>query len=108
MSIDFNNVLEQAQQLKKEFEKKQKEFASKEFNATSGGGIVKVTLNGSGKVTDIIIDPKTLKEESPQIIQDLIMAAFNSAKSNLDNESSDMMSGMPGGNLNIPGLDKIF
>lgn len=108
MSIDFNNVLEQAQQLKQSFEKKQKEFANKEFNASSGGGLVKITLNGTGKVLNICLDPKTLKEEEPYIIEDLIVAAFNSAKDNLDNESKEFMSGMPGANLNIPGLDKIF
>lgn len=108
MSIDFNNMLAQAQQLKESFEKKQKEFATKEFSASSGGGLVTATLNGKGKVVDLSIDPQTLKNEDPQIVKDLIMAAFNSAKDNLDNESAEIMSGMPGANLNIPGLDKIF
>lgn len=108
MTIDFNLVLEQAKQLKNDFAKKQDELAKKEFNASSGGGLVTVTIDGVGKALNVNIDPKTFKEEDPKIIEDLIVAAFNSAKDNLDNESKKLTSNIPGAGLDIPGLDKIL
>ena len=110
--MDFNNILKQAKELKTDLEQKQKEFADKQFQGTSGGGLVTATLNGQGKALKFQIDPKFYDNSNDNkvdynMLEDLIVAAFNSAKTNLDNESSELMSGF-GGNMNMPDLNKIF
>ncbi|MGI9399672.1 MAG: YbaB/EbfC family nucleoid-associated protein [Rhizobiaceae bacterium] len=62
----------------------QAEMQSLEETGTAGGGLVSVTLNGKGEVQAVGIDPSLLKPEEAEIIEDLIMAAHNEAKSKIE------------------------
>jgi DNA-binding YbaB/EbfC family protein len=112
--MDFSGIFKQAQTLKEEFEKKQKEFEKREFVGVSGGNLVKITLNGQGKASSVKFDETILKEDKDiNMLQDLIVAAFNNAKSQYDEEHKKLMSEATGGSnlgdFNIPdGFDKFF
>ena len=107
MDFDIKKMMAQAEKLKNQIKEKQEEFAQKTFDGSSGGELVKVTLNGDGKAVAASISPELLKTESENIIPDLIIAAFNNAKEKLDEEAKSIMPNSDM-NFNIPGLDKIF
>ena len=89
---DFIKILEKA----KDIEKKMK------VNGVSGGEAVTVLLNGDGEMTKILLTDKVLKEDK-EIIQDLIIAAHNDAKSKLKSKTSEEISKATGG-LGVPGF----
>jgi DNA-binding YbaB/EbfC family protein len=71
--------------------------------ATSGGGMVTVVMNGAKQVQSLKIDPEAVSKEDVEMLQDLIIAAINDAHRKADEELSKQMSGLMGG-LKIPGL----
>jgi len=103
--MDFNNILKQAQSLKEEFERKQKDFEKKEFEGTSGGGLVKVTLNGKNRAVALSLDEKLLDDKDVTMAQDLIMAAFNNAQDQVDEGKKDLV---PDGMGGMPDISKMF
>ena len=97
------NMLRQAQQMQAQMAKIQEELAEARTNATSGGGVVKVTVVGGSKVESIEIAPEVVDAEDIEMLQDLVMAAINEAMDTAQAEASKKMSAITGG-LNIPGL----
>ena len=93
---DFNKILDKAKEL--EIKMKESQEKIKNINATgiSGGNSVKITLNGEGEIVEIYIAPETLKEDKI-IIEDLIKAAHNNAKSQLKSKTSEEISKAAGG-----------
>ena len=71
--------------------------------ATAGGGMVTVVVNGAKQLQSIKIDPEVVSKEDVEMLQDLILAAVNDAQRKADEEMSKTMGGMMGG-LKIPGL----
>ncbi len=71
--------------------------------ATAGGGMVTVAVNGSKQLESIQIDPEVVSKEDVEMLQDLIVAAVNDAGRKVDEQLGQSMSGLMGG-LNIPGL----
>ena len=99
---DFTKIFEKAKEL--EIKMKESQEKIKNINATgiSGGNSVKITLNGGGEIINIDISPETLKEDKA-ILEDLIKAAHNNAKSQLKSMTSEEISKATGG-LGIPGF----
>ena len=93
---DFTKILDKAKEL--EIKMKESQEKIKNINATgiSGGNSVKITLNGEGEIIAIFIAPETLKEDKT-IIEDLIKAAHNNAKSQLKSKTSEEISKATGG-----------
>ena len=93
---DFSKILDKAKEL--EIKMKESQEKIKNINATgiSGGNSVKITLNGEGEIVEIYIAPETLKEDKI-IIEDLIKAAHNNAKSQLKSKTSEEISKAAGG-----------
>ena len=100
MTINIKNFLNDKSKLSKmgEFQNLKKI----EVNGVSGGDAVKIMLNGDGEITKILLSDKVLKEEKG-IIQDLIIAAHNDAKSKLKSKTSEEISKATGG-LGVPGF----
>ncbi len=96
-------LLKQAQQMQEQLLKAQEEFADKNIEASSGGGMVKVVLKGSQKVESITIDPEAVDPDDVEMLQDLIVAAMNEALEKLQQEQSEMMGPLAGG-LKLPGM----
>ena len=98
--MNIQQMMKQAQQMQ---DRMQKQMAELRVEATSGGGMVTVVLNGAKQVQSLKIDPEAVSKEDVEMLQDLIIAAINDAHRKADEEISKKMSGMMGG-LKIPGL----
>ena len=98
----MGNMMKQAQQMKKKMQQIQEELSEMEIEGKSGGGMVKVIVNGKKDVKSININPDVLKEDT-DMVEDLILAAVNQAMENADKESQDRMGSLTGG-MNMPGL----
>ena len=88
-------MMKQAQQMQ---EKLQKQMADMKVEATAGGGMVKVVMNGSKQLQSIKIDPEAVNKEDVEMLQDLIVAAVNDAHRKVDEALQQKMGGM------LPGL----
>jgi DNA-binding YbaB/EbfC family protein len=84
MSMDINKLMEQAQQMQAQVQKAQEEIANETVEGTAGGGAVKVTATGSGKITGIEIAKEAIDPDDPEVLADLVLAAVNNALENAD------------------------
>jgi len=98
--MNIQNMMKQAQQMQ---ERLQKQMAEMRVEATAGGGMVTVVVNGGKQLQSIKIDPEVVVKEDVEMLQDLILAAVNDAQRKADEEMSRQMGGMMGG-LKIPGM----
>ena len=98
--MDFSKMLEQAQEMQKKMADAKESLKNISIEGESGGGGIKVILNGNGEMISIQIDPKILAEEK-SVIEDLIVAATNNAKKNVESKTQEEMSKLTGG-LQLP------
>ena len=99
---DFSKILDKAKELEAKMKECQEKIRQIEVVGSSGADAIKVTLNGDGEMTNIQLSEEILKEEKG-IIQDLITAAHNNAKSQLKSKTSEEISKATGG-FGIPGF----
>jgi len=104
-NMDFSKMLEQAQEMQKKMADAKESLKNISVEGESGGGGVKVILNGNGEMISIQIDPKILAEEK-SVIEDLIVAATNNAKKNVELKTQEEMSKLTGG-LQLPAGFKL-
>ncbi len=97
------NIQAMMQQAKEMQERLQKQMAELRVEATAGGGMVTVVLNGTKQLQSLRIDPEVVSKEDVEMLQDLIVAAINDANRKVDDQLGQSMSGLMGG-LKIPGL----
>jgi DNA-binding YbaB/EbfC family protein len=97
------NIQAMMQQAKEMQERLQKQMADLRVEATAGGGMVTVVLNGTKQLQSIKIDPEVVSKDDVEMLQDLIQAAINDANRKVDDQLGQSMSGLMGG-LKIPGL----
>ena len=98
---NFGDMIKQAQEMQKKMKELQEGLANLEVEGSSGGGLVKITVTGKGEVKKIKIDPSLMKPEESEILEDLIVAAFNEAKKRSEEASAEEMKKLTGG-LNLP------
>ena len=103
---DFNKILEKAKEIEKKMKESQENLKKIEVNGVSGGDAVEVTLNGDGEMIKIALNDKIFKEDK-EIIEDLITAAHNDAKSKLKSKTSEEISKATGG-IGVPGFKWPF
>ena len=99
---DFTKILDKAKELESKMKESQEKIRNIKVEGISGANAVKVTLNGDGEMIKLEISTDIIKEEK-SIIEDLIVAAHNNAKSKLKNKTSEEISKATGG-LGIPGF----
>lgn len=99
-------LMRQAQEVQKKMQKAQEELADQEFEGVSAGGMVKITTTGAGITKKITIDPSLIVKEEKEILEDLLIAAFNDAKKKAEEGSSDTMKSATNG-LQLPPGFKI-
>jgi DNA-binding YbaB/EbfC family protein len=97
------NILEVMQQARQMQEQLQKRMSDLRVEASSGGGMVTVVVNGAKQLQSITIDPNVVSKDDVVMLQDLIAAAVNDAGRKVDEQLGQSMSGLLGG-LKIPGL----
>ena len=93
---DFTKILNKAKELEKKMKESQESIKKIQVTGISGGETVKVTLNGEGEMTKLELSPSLLKEEKT-VIEDLILAAHNNAKSELKSKTSEELVKTAGG-----------
>ena len=100
---NMNQMLKQAQKMQEDMTALQAELEQREYSASSGGGIVEVTVDGKHLVKSIKINPDIIDPEDNEMLEDLITVAINEAISNAIKTAEEEMGAITGG-LNMPGL----
>lgn len=96
-------LMKQANQMQMRMKKAQEELAKLQYDGTSGGGAVKVTVTGENMISAITIDPEVLKAGDAEMLQDMIKTATNDAMKKAKETTSKEMEKITGG-MNIPGM----
>ena len=98
---NLGNLMKQAQQMQAKMQEMQQRLAEMEVEGASGGGMVKVTATGKGDVKRLKIDKSLVDPNDVEVLEDLIVAAINDARSKADAMSVEEMQKLTGG-LNLP------
>jgi nucleoid-associated protein EbfC len=93
--VNIQQMMKQAQQMQ---ERLQKQMAELSIEATAGGGMVTVVVNGAKQLQSIKIDPEVVSKDDVEMLQDMILAAVNDAQRKVDEELASKMGGL------VPGL----
>ena len=108
MSFDMNKLMQQAAEMQKQVEEMQAAAEQETAEASVGGGMVKVTANGAGRVLSIDISADAIDPSDPEALGDLVLAGVNealrSAAAKVEAKAQQMQSELLGG-LGLPGLD---
>ena len=99
---DFSKILDKAKELESKMKESQEKIKNINVTGISGGNLVKITLNGEGEIISLNISDQILKEDK-SILEDLIKAAHNNAKSQLKTKTSEEIFKATGG-IDIPGF----
>jgi DNA-binding YbaB/EbfC family protein len=99
----MGNIQKMMKQAKEMQDRLQKEMAEMRSEGSSGGGMVTVVLDGSKNLISLTINPEVVDKEETEMLQDLIVAAFNDANAKVDEALAEKM-GAFGAGLKIPGL----
>jgi DNA-binding YbaB/EbfC family protein len=89
--VNIQQMMKQAQQMQ---ERLQREMAELTVDATAGGGMVTVTMNGEKRLLTLTLDPEVVSKDDVEMLQDLIVAAINDAHRKVDEELKSKMGGM--------------
>lgn len=100
---NMNQMFKQAQKMQEEIQRVQSELEEKTFTASVGGGAVEIEILGNKTVQSLKIKPEVVDPEDVEMLEDLIMSAFNEAINNVEKESEEEMSKVTGG-VSLPGL----
>ena len=96
-------MMQQAQKLQEKLVKAQEELDKATVEASSGGGAVKVTINGQQKIQSIKISPEVINPDDVELLEDLVLAAVGEAIAKSQELAAERLGGLTGG-LKIPGL----
>lgn len=104
--MDFNKMMEQVQQMQAQMQQAQEDLKNETVQATAGGGMVTVTATGAGEIKEIVIDPKAIDPDDPEMLADMVTAAVNealrSSQSLVESKLGPALGGLHG--LGLPGL----
>ena len=108
MSFDMNKLMQQAAQMQEQVQQMQEAAANEVAEASAGGGMVKVTASGAGRVLSIEISPEAIDPSDPEALADLVLAGVNealrSAAAAVEAKAQQMQSELLGG-LGLPGME---
>ncbi|WP_066195122.1 MULTISPECIES: YbaB/EbfC family nucleoid-associated protein [Gracilibacillus] len=99
---NMNKMMKQMQKMQKDMMKAQEELQEMTFEATAGGGMVKVVANGKKEIVDIEINEEVVDPDDVEMLQDLIIAATNEVLNEVEETTNDKMGKFTQG-LNLPG-----
>ncbi|MGI6588048.1 MAG: YbaB/EbfC family nucleoid-associated protein [Peptococcia bacterium] len=100
---NMNKMMKQVQKMQANMVKMQDALGEMTVEATAGGGVVKIVMSGKQEVKEIVLEPEILNPEESEMVQDLLIAAFNEALRKSQDLATEQMSKATGG-LKIPGL----
>ena len=104
--INMQQMMKQARKMQEQLAAVQENMADITADASAGGGMVKVTVNGEMQITSLKIDPAALDPEDVEMLEDMITAAVNEAVRSVNEAASQQVNAITGGlsGLNIPGM----
>jgi DNA-binding YbaB/EbfC family protein len=102
--VDFMGMMKRAQELQAKMGTLQEELGRMVVEGNAGAGLVRVSLNGKGEMQGISIDPSLFKEDSVEVLEDLIVTAHRDAKSKADAEAQRRLGDLSGGADLLGGL----
>lgn len=101
--MNMQQMMKQARKMQEQLAAAQESLAASTVDASAGGGMVKVTVNGDMQITSLKIDPAALDPEDVEMLEDMITAAVNEAVRSMGELANKQMGAITGG-LNIPGM----
>lgn len=103
--MNMGNLMKQAQKMQKQMENMKEELGDKEFEITSGGGAVKILINGKKEIKSIEIDKDVVDPDDVEMLQDLILTAVNEAIRQVEEQANNQMGKLTGG---MGGMGNLF
>lgn len=103
MAKNMNALMKQAQQMQQKMATLQKELESRELETSSGGGMIKIKINGKQEILSITINPECVDPSDVETLEDLVLTSVNQAVKESQDMVNKAMSKVTGG-LSIPGL----
>jgi hypothetical protein len=103
---NLGQMMKQAQEMQQRMGEMQERLAQAEIVGSSGGGLVQVTMTGKGDVKAVKIDPSLAKPDEIEVLEDLVLAAANDARSKVEETAAEQMKEITGG-LDLPGGFKL-
>ncbi|EST27122.1 hypothetical protein M877_17770 [Streptomyces niveus NCIMB 11891] len=100
----MQEILQQAQKMQQDLAAAQEELAATEVDGQSGGGLVKATVNGSGELRGLVIDPKAVDPDDTETLADLVIAAVHAANENAQQLQQEKLGPLAQGLGGMPGL----
>ena len=97
MPGNMNNLMKQAQKMQRQMEETTQELETKTYEASAGGGVVKVMVSGKKEVISVKIDEEVVDKDDIEMLEDLIMAATNEALRAQEADANEQMSRITGG-----------
>lgn len=101
--MNMQQMMKQARKMQEQLVAAQENIAQSTVDASAGGGMVKVTVNGEMQITSLKIDPEALDPEDVEMLEDMVTAAVNEALRGVGDLANRQMGAITGG-LNIPGM----
>lgn len=105
--MNIQGIMKQAQAMQKRMEEMQEKLAQEEVEGISGGGMVKVVLNGKFEMKKLELDSSLINIDEKDVLEDLIIAAYNDAKNKVDEKMQNSVQSVTGG-MNLGGLKLPF
>ena len=100
--MNMNNLMKQAQKMQKQMVDMQAELEVKIYEVSSGGGAVKITINGKKEIQEIVISPDVVDPNDVEMLQDLVLTAVNEAIRQVEEAAAAHMGKLTGG-MGLPG-----
>ena len=105
---DLMGMMKQAKELQSKMQAVQEQIAALEVTGSSGAGLIEVTLSGNGMMKAVKIDPSLVKPDEAEILEDLVLAAHNDARTKLETRTAELAQEMTGGLQLPPGMKLPF
>ncbi|MFN4090291.1 MAG: YbaB/EbfC family nucleoid-associated protein [Alphaproteobacteria bacterium] len=105
---NLGNLMRQAQEMQQKMSEMQEQLAAAEVGGSSGAGMVTVAMNGKGELRRLKIDPAIVDPNEVEVLEDLILAAFNDARAKVEARMSEEMGKLTGGLPLPPGFKLPF
>lgn len=104
MPGNMNNLMKQAQRMQKQMEEQAKALEEKTYEASAGGGVVKVVVSGKKEIQAVHLDPEVVDPDDIEMLEDLIMAAANEALRMQEEDQNEQMAKITGNMGGLGGL----
>lgn len=95
--MQMQQLMKQAQAMQEKMQKQKEELEASVFDATAGGGMVELKMNGKRELVALKIKPEVVDPDDVEMLEDLIKAAVNDANAQIDKKMQELMPGIPGG-----------